>query len=117
MDDVDGDGDNGVNVFDDLDGSVSVVDDDFDLDLAVKVDDDDDGDDDDGGGACTSRCLRCCKLSAAAASTSKDGALDKSSPLMSYPGLPWILSCEGVLDITNPSWLGVLISLPLALSS
>ena len=98
------------DVFDDLDGSVSVVDDDFDLDLAVKVDDDD-GDDDGGGAdacadACASCCLKYCKLSAAAASTSEDGALDKSSPLISYPGLPGlptILSCEGIRDISNPS--------------
>ena len=99
------------DVFDDLDGSVSVVDDDFDLDLAVKVDDDDG--DDDGGGvcacACASCCLRCCKLSAAAASTSKDGALDKISPLVSYPGLPGLpglpilLSCEGIPGVANPS--------------
>ena len=87
----------------DGDGSVTVVADD--LDLAVKVDEDDgdDGDDDGCADACASRCLRCCKLSAAAASTSKDGALDKSSLLISYPGVPGILSCEGVPDITNPS--------------
>ena len=77
------------------------------VDFAVSVDEDD-GDGYGGGGGLgnngwTFSCLRCCKLSVAAASISEDGALDKSSRLMSYPLLPITLPCEGVLDIANPS--------------
>lgn len=46
-----------------------------------------------------------------------DGAFDKSSRLISYPGLPITLPCEGVLDIDNPSLLDVLTLRALLLSS
>ena len=69
----------------------------------VEEDDDDDDDGGDGDGGSNFCFPSCCKLSADAASISGDGAFDKSSRLISYPGLPITLSCEGVLDIDNPS--------------
>ena len=93
-------------------------------DFDVAVDDDDDGGDGDGDGDgdggsnfCCPGCPSCCKLSEDAASISGDGALDKSSRLISYPGLPITLPCEGVLDIDNPSLLDVLTLRALLLSS
>ena len=68
--------------------------------------DEEDGsvDEEDGGeGGCNLLSLRCCKLCAAAASTSEDGALDNSSCEISYPELLIILSCEGIRDAANPS--------------
>jgi hypothetical protein len=80
------------------------------------VDDDvdaDDDDDDDGGGGGEDGCilpfLIYCKLSAAAASTSDDGALDNSSRRISYSMRLSILSCEGVRDAANPSRLDKLL--------
>ncbi len=78
-----------------------------DEDDAVAVDEDDDGG---GEGGCILLCLRYCKLSAAAASTSEDGALDNSSRGISYPRRLSILSSEGIRDAANPSWLDELLS-------
>ena len=113
-DDADGvDEDGGANGVDGADFDVAVDDEEDDDD----DDDDDDGGDGDGDGGSNFCCPSCFKLSADAASISGDGAFDKSSRLISYPGLPITLPCEGVLDIDNPSLLDVLTLRALLISS